>query len=227
MENEKNKILILSGGTLKTDLVKQVIKEHKFKTIIAADGGVKAADEMGIFMDYIVGDFDSVSPERIQKYKDNPYYKDGRKTVIKQFPTEKNYTDTHLAIELAIDLGGDSLVILGATGTRFDHTMANIQLLLIPLRAKIKAVMIDEYNKIYLIDSDIFIQKESIYGPFLSLLPMTEQVDGITLKGFKYPLENAELFIGASIGISNEIQEETAAIELDKGILIVVEAKDA
>lgn len=216
---KNNRTLILSGGTINTGLLKTVLEEERFQFTIAVDGGLEAADKAGLDVDYIVGDFDSVSRDTMAKYKD--------KAIIKQFPPEKNYTDTHLALELAIEIGGEDLLILGATGTRFDHMQANLHLLVYLLRKKIKAVILDENNRIYLIEEAMHIEKRKAYGPFLSLLPITEKVKGVTLKGFKYPLDKAELSIEGSIGISNEIIDETGTIELEEGILLVVETKDA
>lgn len=218
MPSEDVKVLILAGGSLNAEFVKKISGAERFHIVIAADKGLLTAHDAGILPDYIVGDFDSVTHDVLEKYKGQ--------SVIKEFPPEKNFTDTHLAIEEAIKLGADSIVILGATGTRIDHTMANISLLLVPFQNNIKAMIIDEHNKIYLTDSAISLRKEKLYGPFLSLLPYTDEVKGVTLQGFKYPLLKKDMKTGDSLGISNEVQEEMAVIQLEQGILIVIEAKD-
>ena len=64
------------------------------------------------------------------------------------------------------------------------------------------------------------------FGTYLSLLPFTPQVTGITLKGVKYPLENAILNSGISLGISNEIVDDRAEIMFQDGILLGIESRD-
>ncbi len=79
---------------------------------------------------------------------------------------------------------------------------------------------------IYLVKDNITIHKSKIYGKYISLIPLTTEVEGLTLVGFKYPLKNAKLSIGISLGVSNEILQDIARIELSKGILIVIESRD-
>ena len=93
----------------------------------------------------------------------------------------------------------------------------------------IPAYIIDQYNKICLVNSSYTIKRSSQWGKYISLCPLTEKVTGVCLKGMKYPLDNAVLKIGQSIAVSNEMAEdaEEALVSLDKGILIVIESKDA
>jgi len=84
----------------------------------------------------------------------------------------------------------------------------------------------DANNKIYLKKECFTIKKNMQYGNYVSLLPFTEKVFGLTLKGFKYPLNNVILTSGVSLGISNEIKEEEVLVEISEGILLVIEAKD-
>lgn len=107
-----------------------------------------------------------------------------------------------------------------------DHSLANIHILKYALDAKIPCHIVDEYNKIYLIDDNKILYKNKMYGKYISLIPLTSRVEDITLKGFKYPLDQYSLSIGVSLGVSNEIVEETASIELKNGILIVIESRD-
>ena len=145
---------------------------------------------------------------------------------MKEFPPEKDYTDTHLAIVTAIESGATKVTILGATGTRLDHVMANVNLLSICLNYGIEAKIVDAHNQIYVIDSDKHLKKDKIHGKYVSLIPYTDCVTGETLIGFKYPLCDMTMTKGNSLGISNELLEEEGVIKLDKGILIVIESRD-
>lgn len=219
MKNVDHNILIITGGKVDEGLLSELVKKEQYKMIIAADHGLMAADRLNISLDYIVGDFDSVSETVLQKYRDIS-------TPIKTFPKEKDKTDTQIALELALMNSPSSIDIVGATGTRLDHVLANIHLLLLPLQLGVNACLLDGNNRIYLRDKDFIIDKDQQYGAFVSLLPLTEKVSGLTLKGFKYPLNHITYTAGSSLGISNEIVEDTAKIELSGGILIVIESKD-
>ena len=175
-------------------------------------------------MDYILGDFDSVPSDILEQYR--TYAKEKQHITMKKYNPEKDETDTQIAITLATELEADEIVILGATGTRIDHMLANIHLLYIPLKQNRKACIIDEHNKIYLIDQNTTLIKDKLYGSYLSLLPLTETVKHVTLEGFKYPLLKRTLHVGESIGISNEVVSPKANILLESGILVVVESKD-
>jgi len=219
--------LLLTGGRMDKELVSHYfhLLNHEFQVIvIAVDKGLMTADALRIPIDYLVGDFDSLSPELLDKYMDKK--KQEEEFQILEFNPVKDATDTQIAIELAIKLKVKEMVILGATGTRMDHALGNIHLLLLPLKEKIKAFIIDTYNKIYLIDQNTTLSKSELYGEFLSLLPFTDVVEGITLIGFKYPLTNKTYFTGDSLGISNEVIEKQSDILLKSGILIVIESKD-
>ena len=110
--------------------------------------------------------------------------------------------------------------------TDSDLTIANIELLTIPLKAGIQAYIIDEYNKLYLIDGIHCIERQDMYGKYISLIPLTEYVKGLTLTGFKYLLKDYTYKYGSSLGVSNELKDEHGYIQLSEGILIVMETKD-
>lgn len=220
----KKRVLIITGGKISIEFARDYLSNQQFDTIIAVDSGMVAAKELDLQVDYIVGDFDSV-PKEVLEYYRNIVSKSGS-IILKEYNPIKDSTDTHIAIELAMQLQPDEIILLGATGNRIDHMIANIHLLYLLLREKIKAFIIDEHNKIYLLDHDITLNKTELHGSFLSLQPFTEIVTKVTLMGFKYPLDKRDLYIGDSLGISNEVIEEQANILLQKGILIVIESKD-
>jgi thiamine pyrophosphokinase len=107
-----------------------------------------------------------------------------------------------------------------------DHVLANIHLLLLPMQLKVKASLIDGNNMIYLRQESFTLKKREQFGNYVSLLPFTEKVRGLTLRGFKYPLNHIILTSGNSLGISNEIVGEEASVEFSEGILLVIESRD-
>lgn len=221
------KALILTGGTIDKNLVSHYLTKLKATSsliVIAVDKGLVTADALNIPIDYLVGDFDSLTEELLQKYLDKE--KQERDFEVLQFNPVKDATDTQIAIELAIKLEVDEIYVLGGTGTRLDHVIANIHLLLLPLKVNIKGYLLDNHNKIYLLNKGETLKREDLYGNYVSLLPFTDMVEGITLQGFKYPLTDKDYSLGDSLGVSNEVIMEEANILFKSGILIVIESKD-
>ena len=211
------KTIIITGGNINEEFIKNEILKNNYKNIIAVDKGLEILYKCEIKPNYIIGDFDSLNENILKKYVGIEDIK-----IIKLNP-EKDYTDTHMALKLAIELESTQITILGAIGTRIDHTLANIHILKEPLEKNIKCNILNENNNITLINNNTVILKEY---PYISLVPLTTSVEGVTLKGFKYPLNNAKMQIGESIGVSNEQIEDEATIELKSGILIVIQSTD-
>lgn len=209
------KTLIISGGNLDSGFVKNHINKNKYNNIIAVDKGLEVLDQLNINPNYIIGDFDSVSKEIIKKYNEN---------IIK-LNKEKDFTDTHIALKLAIKIKSNNIVILGGIGTRIDHTMGNIHILKEALEQNVNCRIINENNMIFLIDKKTIIKKDDNFK-YVSIIPLTTTAEKIIMQGFKYTLNKANLKIGQSIGISNEQISEQAMITLEKGILIVIYSKD-
>ena len=211
-------ILIISVGKIDINFIEKIL-ESNYNSIIAVDKGLEALYKLNKIPDYIVGDFDSVSKEALEFYKN-------KNIPINEYNSEKDFTDTELGLELAINLNPNKITIVGAIGTRFDHTLANVHILTKCLEKNIECEIVDLYNKIYLINHKKEIEREKSYRKFFSIIPLTSEVQGISLKGFKYPLENYNLSIGKSLGISNEIVGNKASVEIKSGILIAIESKD-
>lgn len=216
---DDKKVLVITGGKAYDGLISELVMKEHYSMIIAADSGLNSADRLNLKLDYIVGDFDSVRQSVLEKYR-------AMKASIKTFPTNKDKTDTQIAIELAMSHNPTRIDITGASGSRIDHMLANIHLLMLPMQTGIDACIIDQNNKIYLRNKSFSIKKKEQYGSFVSLLPFAGNVSGLTLKGFKYPLNNALLTAGSSLGISNEILDEEARVSFGEGMLLVLETKD-
>ena len=227
------KILIITGGTIDEKFAINYLNNNSFDKIIAVDGGLafadKASEQNSQFrLTDIVGDFDTIDSEIIQRYKDMTT---GPK--IHEYIPEKDYTDTDIALRLVIDMCQNSgkindseIVILGATGTRLDHVLANITMLLMPFEVGIKASIIDAHNKIQLIRGTTSILAEEQFGKYVSFIPLTPTISGVTLKGFKYPLTNRTIALGSNLCISNEIVDDEAVVSIENGIAIMLETKD-
>ena len=212
------KTLIITGGKINKNFAKKYLKSNKYDIIIAVDKGLETIDYLKLQPQYILGDFDSVNTKILEKYKTQNI------KIIKLNP-EKDLTDTHSAIDLALEIKSTEITILGAIGTRLDHTMANIHILKQALDKNIKAKIVNEKNEIELIDKEIIIKKDDNYK-YVSIIPLTTNVTGITIEGMKYIINDYTLSIGDSLGVSNEQIDKEAKISIKTGILVVIKSKD-
>lgn len=220
-----NKTLILTGGDIDLEFAGNYCREHEFNLVIAVDDGLRAADRLSIIPDYIVGDFDTVSPLLLYKYENMDNIK------IKRFKPEKDYTDTQIAVMRAIEENSFSIHILGGTGSRLDHTIANIQLLQSALECGIEAMIVSEKNRIRLLGDkrkQITLTKEESMYKYVSLIPLSEKVSSVTTMGMKYNVSDFDFYIdkNISMGVSNEIKETKAEIKIADGKLLLIESND-
>lgn len=211
------KACIITGGDVSEQFLSAYLEKHPSELRIVVDGALEITHGLGVKPDYIVGDFDTVNQELLEYYD---------KDIILRHPPEKDQTDTELAIETALRNGCNQLVFFGATGSRLDHSLGNIFLLEHLLKQGIEAEILNENNRLYLKNHDFLLKRKEARGDFVSLLPLTETVENVTLRGFKYPVERLTFYREKTLGISNEITEEEANVEFSKGIFIVVESQD-
>ncbi|MEG0614491.1 MAG: thiamine diphosphokinase [Oscillospiraceae bacterium] len=180
--------------------------------IICADGGYLHAKHLGIIPNVVLGDFDTIDCQI-----------DSRCEVIK-YPAEKDDTDSMLAIKLALKKGFDQIEIYGAVGGRLDHTFANIQAFAYIKQNGANATIYGDNEEIKLIQNEkITIKKHHDY--YLSIFSFSEKCEGITEIGVKYPLNNAVITNYFPLGVSNEIIEENAEIEVVSGTLLIILSK--
>lgn len=214
--------LIVTGGTMDLEFAGSFLKNRRFDLVVAVDGGLEYLKPLGIVPHAVVGDFDTVNQEVFLEYHRM------EKVAWEVHRPEKDETDTELAIETAIKMGAEDITMLGGTGGRIDHMLANIHLLAGCLERGIAACMVDRQNRICILDGETTFYRRNLHGKYLSFIPLTEQVLGITLTGFKYPLTRRNITIGREAGlcVSNELVEEKGTITFDSGLLICVESRD-
>ncbi len=216
------KTLIVSGGRIDPDFALSFCKSTVFENVIGVDSGLEFLFDYGISPTHIVGDFDSARPGLEE------YYRGKGGIELRHFDPEKDSTDTQIAIELALELKSNSIVILGGTGSRLDHVLGNIQSMMLAKTVGVDCCMVDEHNRIRLIAENTVLKRKNQYGRFVSLIPLTTIVDGVDLIGFKYPLCNHTFTStqSAGLGVSNEIVDEKGEIHIKSGILILIESLD-
>lgn len=181
------------------------INENDF--VIAADRGLEELEKHGIVPDLTVGDFDSS-----KKIPD-------KNAVV--LPIEKDVTDSHAAVDIAVKNGCDEIHIYGGMGGRPDHTMANYSLVASLAKKGIKAFLTGEgYTVCAVQNSSLTLSGQK--GKTVSVFSWTDKSEGVTLRGLKYPLNGATLTSDFALGVSNSFVDENAQVSVEKGILLVM-----
>lgn len=210
------KVLIICSGTLNDmDLVRYWAKWANF--ILCADGGAKYTYQARVTPDLLVGDFDSIDPLIRQFYMET-------QVPCIVYPKEKDMTDSELALSIAMEKHPTEIALLGATGTRLDHSLANIFLLQSLAEQGVQSVIIDQNNEIRVLNDSIRLYKQK--GMKVSLLPLTNTVTDIFTKGLQYELRGEQLDFSSTRGVSNEFVAEEAEISIKEGSLLVILSKD-
>jgi thiamine pyrophosphokinase len=182
------------------------------RRVIAADGAADLLLRHGITPDVLIGDFDTASKKTVSALADK-----GVKIV--RLPEYKNMTDTEAAVDYALDEGADDITILGALGTRADHTLSNIGMLLRAMRRGAACRILDETNELAVAAGEYDLT--GFPGQTVSILPLTGDLT-VTASGLEYPLEKLSLSFGSSRGVSNRMKDDSAHLTISGGVALIV-----
>jgi len=204
--------LIFANGTLPNiDSARRLLRPDDF--ILAADGGTRHALALGCTPNLLLGDMDSISRADWKTLKESD-------VPIEIFPRDKNETDLELALQRAIEIGNNEIIILAALGGRLDQTLANLTLLTDPQLSTFNIKLDDGVEQAFFVHTRSSVAGRS--GDLVSLIPWGGDVRILSTHGLKWPLADEILFAHKSRGISNEMTADTAHIEIESGLLLVV-----
>ncbi|MBW6409783.1 thiamine diphosphokinase [Clostridium weizhouense] len=210
------RVIIVSGGNPPSkELLESYIKDADF--IIAADKGGECLLNYGITPNLLLGDFDSMKKEVLKELEN-------KVNEVVKYPPEKDFTDTEIAFLESIKRGGDKIYLFGATGTRLDHTLGNIGLL---LNAKNKGVyleIIDNNNRMYLGNKKIKLFGK--YGENISFHALSDKVKSLKIKGGRYTLLECDVSLLEPRAICNEFIDTPIEIEYKEGELLILHSFD-
>ena len=200
--------IFIGGGVDKASL-ESPIQENAL--VIAADSGYDNAKALGYAerCDFIVGDFDSTKEKVFCS-----------RAKIIRVPSEKDETDTYLAFLEGYRRGYRDFVLLGCTGGRADHTYANYQLLYTIKKRCANALLLDDKNAVFCIESEA-VELSANIGTRVSIFALSNEAVGVTLEGLLYPLANGTLNADFPLGVSNETASERTRLEVKRGALLV------
>ena len=179
--------------------------------VIAADGGFAHLQREGIRADMVIGDFDSLTspPEH------------GNVVAL---PSEKDDTDTFAAVREGIGRGYGEFHIYGGTGGRFEHTFANIQTLAYLSQNGMRGRLIGG-REIMTAITDGALSFDDGQEGYISVFALSDRAEGVSLRGLKYELEDAEVSNSFPIGVSNEFVGKKSEISVKKGTLLIIYPK--
>jgi thiamine pyrophosphokinase len=184
--------------------------------VVAADSGLHHAQALDIPVDVVVGDFDSVDPARLDAAV-------AAGATVERHPADKDFTDLELALLVALRLGATEVLVVGAGGGRLDHFLANLLLLASDEFASMRVVALIGNERITVVRGER--ELRGAPGSLLTLLPVGGPARGVRTKGLRFPLAHEDLPAGTSRGVSNELVEPVATVDLDAGVLFAVQAE--
>ena len=205
---------VIVGGASIGDYGTVSAKLRQDDYMIYCDCGLRHMDGLGVEPDLIVGDFDSYS---------NPEF--DTETIV--LPCEKDDTDTVFAVKEALRRGFEDFLLIGVVGERLDHTLGNVSILLMLDSEGKVGTIIDDYSEMEIVSDrcgkPCIIDDSYVY---FSLINISGTARGVTIRGAKYPLENAEITCEYQYGVSNEVLPGcTAEVSVGEGRLLLVKVR--
>jgi len=212
MNPHTNKVILFANGEL---LAPENILTHieRGDKLIAVDGGLNHMINLGLTPNLIIGDLDSAREDDVQRFC-------SQGVEVQKYPAEKNETDLEIALNSVLALKPKVILVVAALGNRLDQTLGNIFLLTQPKFADQDIRLIDGRQEVFLIRT--FAAITGTAGQRVSLLPLNIPAVGVQTTGLKYPLENETLYPDKTRGISNQMTQSTATVNLQHGLLLCI-----
>ena len=204
--------VIFANGTL-NDPRQSLAAIQAGDIVIAADGGARHCRALELTPAVVLGDFDSLSTEELAQLE-----REGVQVV--RYPSRKDFTDLELALQHAVCLGADEILVFGALGARWDQTLANLLLPAAPGLEQVCIRLLDGPQEIALLRAGEAHTLSGQAGDTVSLIPLGGDARGITTAGLEYSLVDGTLYFGATRGISNVLLGEQATVRLQDGLLL-------
>ena len=208
------KVVVIANGPMEEQPVYHDVVRGA-ELIVCADGGANMAMSNGWHPNVLVGDMDSVAPTILAELESSGC------AVVRHSP-RKDETDLELALTEAVKAGATDIIVLGATGGRFDHTFANVMLLSMPVLVGRRVMILDGDTEILLIRDEGHVR--GCPGDTVSLVPICGDARGVTTEGLEWQLSEGTLAFGYARGVSNVLTAPMASISVRDGLLLVTHA---
>ena len=208
------RIVIFANG----DLNEPELLKKRFlpgDRIFCANGGTLHALALGLIPEVVVGDMDSLAPEIVTQLETSG-------VTIDRYPAHKDKTDLELTLAWAIAAQPDEIMLVTALGGRLDQMLANILLLTRPEYAASQLTLADGRQWAAILRGPLQFTVTGQPGDTLSLVPLAEGVQGVSISGVKWPLEQVSLSLGSTLTISNVLQASSAKVTVAEGLLLLI-----
>jgi len=181
--------------------------------VIAADGGLDHANELGLDVSLLVGDLDSADPGAVEKAE--------RAGIrIERHPAEKDATDLELALDAAVELAPKRIVVLAGDGGRLDHLLSTFLLLGSEKYAEVEIDARIGSARVRVVRGEAVL--EGAPDELVSLLAVNGPAHGVRTVGLAYPLAGETLEVGSSRGVSNVFSSEVARVSVERGVVLAI-----
>jgi thiamine pyrophosphokinase len=210
--SDRRTVVVFAGG----DPVGGHVRPHipGDASVVAADSGLHHAQALGVPVDVVVGDFDSVDAAALERAVEAG-------ANVERHPAEKDFTDLELALQIAVREGAHDVLVVGGAGGRVDHFLANALVLASEDFARMRVCALIDEARVTVVRDQVELRGPA--GSLLSLLPVAGMARGVHTKGLRYPLVGEDLSPGSTRGVSNEFVEPVATVALDRGVLLAVQ----
>ena len=202
--------LVFAGGDAPAPGLADVLPPAS--KVIAADSGLDHASSLGVEVDRVIGDMDSVDGDLLDSLSDS--------VQVDRHPTAKDATDLELALEAALEGEPDELIVVGGHGGRSDHFLANALLLGSPRFAHLRIRWFAGTDLIEVVHHSAALR--GAIGATVSLVPLSD-CTGVTTTGLAWVLHDASLQAGTTRGVSNRFDATEATVTVASGSLLVIQ----
>ena len=210
---EKKYVIFLNGEyKYSQEFMDKLVSENT--VCFCADGGANFAFKYGKMPEVIVGDLDSIEKKVLEYYK-------SKNILVKKFPKDKDFTDFELILKEINKISEnknfvEKIFVVGGIGKRIDMTLSNLFIM-----EKYKnLVFLQENEEIFYAEKSFILKNKKEYE--FSIIPISEKVEKLTLKGFKFETDKIDVKRESSRLVSNVIVENEASVEFENGKLIII-----
>ena len=208
-------VIVLAGGDTVEAAIRHLLPETA--TVIAADSGLALAPILGLRVDLVVGDLDSVDPDQLTQAQ-------GAGAEVDRHPVDKDRTDLAIALDTAMTRSPDRITVVGGHGGRLDHLLANAALFGAAAYADTRIVARMGHATLTVVrGGQPAAELSGTPGELVSLLAVHGAASGVTTDGLRFALDGQDLAAGSSQGVSNEFTGDRATVALQDGVLLVVQ----
>ncbi len=206
-------VVFVNGEIPDYDAAARWLRQDDYR--VAADGGARHMEALGLLPDVIVGDLDSIDELLLARFQEEG-------AAVERHPVAKDATDLELAIARAVNDGATEILLVGALGGRLDQTLANL-LILAQQNWNVPLAVAEGDQLARVLRGPQQLTLTGPTGGYVSAVALSEEVTGVTYLGLEYPLTNATLRLGSTRGVSNTLANSPAQISIDEGILLVIQ----